>query len=396
MAKKRIKKLVKPFSSQEAEEQVAELLNKVVVSKGREMFSTLSSGTRQQMIDKLLESITTAEAYTKTYVDTGLSVVGRERIADTAKDLGLTWFRYIGGVIKTSRDFCIERDGGYYHEEEIEEWASEDWSGKIEGTTEENIFALCGGWNCRHDLIPVHISSVPEEDLQRYLNEIPDEDKLEELPAATPQMPQEELDELYYQADEVLDIEQSGRSEEVLRKLGITEQDANVITKYTTQFHTQVNALENNSLVDLRNPASLSKESYTDAVRKFNTHLEQSLMKLPGTTDKELYRVEVFSEDRWRKYTSGEPVSISSFLSTSNSKTSDYFMAPFDEIKPFNSRNELVRTRIVIQPKAGSAAKNIIELSDVAGEREVLFNRNSSFILDKYDKENYIVYLKEL
>jgi hypothetical protein len=71
-------------------------------------------------------------------------------------------------------------------------------------------------------------------------------------------------------------------------------------------------------------------------------------------------------------------------------------MAPFDEIKPFNSRNELVRTRIVIQPKAGSAAKNIIELSDVAGEREVLFNRNSSFILDKYDKENYIVYLKEL
>ncbi|MCK5612188.1 hypothetical protein KAR91_60510, partial [Candidatus Pacearchaeota archaeon] len=31
----------------------------------------------------------------------------------------LSWVKYVGGLIDTSRDFCIEKDGGYYHVSEV-------------------------------------------------------------------------------------------------------------------------------------------------------------------------------------------------------------------------------------------------------------------------------------
>lgn len=155
--------LPKAFSTEDATEEVNTILNDALGQTHKEVLKALTSGgTREDIISKLLDTIGKAEGYVQTYVDTGLSVVGRERIAETAKDLGLVWYRYIGGVIQTSRDFCTERDGGYYHESEIEEWADEDWDGKIDGTNSETIFSYCGGWNCRHELIPVHESSVPD------------------------------------------------------------------------------------------------------------------------------------------------------------------------------------------------------------------------------------------
>lgn len=82
-------------------------------------------------------------------------------------DLGLMWFRYDGGVIDKTREFCRERAGGYYHQSEIEAWADEDWQGRNRFTTKSSIFIYCGGYNCGHSLIPVHDSIVPKEDLER-------------------------------------------------------------------------------------------------------------------------------------------------------------------------------------------------------------------------------------
>lgn len=173
MAKKLIKKtlgktLVKAFSEEDAEDEVNRIIGDAFKQTNKELFSTLSKGgTREDIINRLQDVIGKSQNYLDTYVDTGLSVIGRERIADTAKDLGLSWYRYIGGVIQTSRDFCVDKDGGYFHASEIEEWADEDWDGKIDGTNSETIFVFVGGWNCRHDLIPVLEQSVPESDLQR-------------------------------------------------------------------------------------------------------------------------------------------------------------------------------------------------------------------------------------
>lgn len=82
-------------------------------------------------------------------------------------DLGLSWYKYIGGLIKDSRDFCVERTGNFYHESEVKAWASLEWSGKNKYTTESSIFIYAGGHSCRHQIIPVSNSIVPKIVLDR-------------------------------------------------------------------------------------------------------------------------------------------------------------------------------------------------------------------------------------
>ncbi len=146
MAKKPI---VKPFSNDWIYENIKTLVDDAVKTKTNDVFTSLVKGglSRESLISRMSEISGDAFGRVSTVIDTGLSIVGRERINDVAKDLGLTWYRYIGGVIQTSRDFCIERDGGYYTQEEVAGWADEDWPGKIEGTNAETVFSYCGGYN---------------------------------------------------------------------------------------------------------------------------------------------------------------------------------------------------------------------------------------------------------
>lgn len=78
-----------------------------------------------------------------------------------SSDLGLEDYEYSGGVTEGgkfsggSRDFCLSRIGKRFKREEIESWASQSWTGKRRGTTSSSIFIYCGGYNCRHSLIPV-------------------------------------------------------------------------------------------------------------------------------------------------------------------------------------------------------------------------------------------------
>lgn len=155
MAKKRT--TVKAFSDDWMYENIASIVDDAVKIKTRDVFTSLIKGnlTRESLISSMADIAGESFARVSTIIDTGLSVVGRERIKDVAQDLGLENFTYIGGVIGTSRDFCIQRDGGTYTREEVESWADEDWEGKIDGTDSETIFSYCGGYNCRHELIPV-------------------------------------------------------------------------------------------------------------------------------------------------------------------------------------------------------------------------------------------------
>lgn len=82
-------------------------------------------------------------------------------------DLGLVWYLYSGGVMDKSRPFCIARAGRYFHQKEIESWADLEWAGKNPLTTKSSIFVLVGGYSCAHQLIPVHESIVPAEDIAR-------------------------------------------------------------------------------------------------------------------------------------------------------------------------------------------------------------------------------------
>lgn len=105
--------------------------------------------------------------YTRVYLRDILFQYSRSYQESVTSDLGLDWYLYSGGIIDTSREFCVERAGKFFHRSEIEKWADLTWRGKIAGTTASSIFVFVGGHACSHSLIPVSKVIVPTEDLER-------------------------------------------------------------------------------------------------------------------------------------------------------------------------------------------------------------------------------------
>jgi len=106
-------------------------------------------------------------SYSRGLLRDALFQYSRAYQAAITNDLGLVWFKYDGGIIDKSREFCKERAGQFFHQSEVEAWAEEDWQGKNQFTTKSSIFIYCGGYNCGHSLIPVHESIVPKEYIDR-------------------------------------------------------------------------------------------------------------------------------------------------------------------------------------------------------------------------------------
>lgn len=67
-----------------------------------------------------------------------------------ATRLGYTRFRYAGGVVRNSRDFCITHVGKIYTMGEIQRIWRGRWAGKRPG----DPMVVRGGYNCRHFWIP--------------------------------------------------------------------------------------------------------------------------------------------------------------------------------------------------------------------------------------------------
>jgi hypothetical protein len=79
----------------------------------------------------------------------------RNYILAVSEDLGLKHYFYKGTETADTRHFCHVRHGHYYTETEVKGWASLTWQGKARGTNEVTIFTYCGGYHCKHTILPV-------------------------------------------------------------------------------------------------------------------------------------------------------------------------------------------------------------------------------------------------
>lgn len=143
---------------------LSQILNQNVNSGGQ------FAGFQQQVRDYILGNDQVegrALSYTRTYLRDTMFTYSRTYQQSITNDLGLEYYLYSGGLIDKSRPFCIHRAGKYYSHKEIESWASEEWAGKKQGTTESSIFLFAGGWNCGHSIIPVSTLVVPQEVIDR-------------------------------------------------------------------------------------------------------------------------------------------------------------------------------------------------------------------------------------
>lgn len=121
--------------------------------------------------------------YAQQIAGDSFAISDRSYISAVSNELGAEWFLYLGGEIETSRQFCIERHGKFFHYKEIEAWgrgektqgmslpdSNGDWAGKIPGTNEKTIFSNAGGYGpCRHLIVPQSINRVPIEDIRRNM-----------------------------------------------------------------------------------------------------------------------------------------------------------------------------------------------------------------------------------
>lgn len=121
------------------------------------------------------------DRYTRQIASDLFAITDRSYNNQVSAELGIEFYRYTGGLIEDTREFCKSRNGNYYHRAEVESWVTGDgdnqgnptprvnWPGQYRGTNTGNIFNYCGGYNCKHTLMPVATSMVPKDVLRRNL-----------------------------------------------------------------------------------------------------------------------------------------------------------------------------------------------------------------------------------
>lgn len=111
-----------------------------------------------------------------------------------ADELEGEWYFYAGGELPTTRCFCEERNGKYFHFKEIEAFGRGEnlgdcksgdlWQGANRQTNEQTIFLYAGGHRCQHSWLLVSIFDTPKEVIQRNIdngNYEPSQFEIEEL-----------------------------------------------------------------------------------------------------------------------------------------------------------------------------------------------------------------------
>jgi len=89
--------------------------------------------------------------YATGYATDSLNQYSATLTLTTANEQGIDTFEYYGDVIRDSREFCKKHVGKEYTADEIRKIWEGSWSGKAAG----DPFIVRGGYNCRHQWLPV-------------------------------------------------------------------------------------------------------------------------------------------------------------------------------------------------------------------------------------------------
>lgn len=162
-------------------ERITEMLKASITTGGS--YKDLTASLRDGLLNT--EQKGYLDRYAKTVSITGLNQYSRQYSNIIASDLGYEWYKYSNTDIDTTRPFCDAlTDQPYFHISEVSRilrcedlYYSKDgvktkvpvnsktglWNGAITGTDASTFFVNAGGWNCGHQIRPVHERQVPQE-----------------------------------------------------------------------------------------------------------------------------------------------------------------------------------------------------------------------------------------
>lgn len=143
---------------------------------GRASFSELVKQVSNYLTDTSAKSPGKIAAWSRQIVTDGLNQFSAQFSSIVSEQLGMEWFMYVGSNIKTTRHFCkLMTSKTYVHKSEIPKLfkGSIDgkkykvsgstglWYGAVPGTNKGNFYLYRGGYNCRHQFLPVSTAVVP-------------------------------------------------------------------------------------------------------------------------------------------------------------------------------------------------------------------------------------------
>lgn len=168
-------------------EELSKILLRAVTTGAK--YSDLVDEFRSKLISSG-DNISALAKYANTYATTALTQYAGQNNKLFTDDLGTEWFEYVGSQIETTRELCntLLEHHPYIHKSEIKDILAGRITdqqtgevieigmnpktglpkGMIEGTTPDNFQVNVGGWNCRHQLVPIAKEAVPKEIRERY------------------------------------------------------------------------------------------------------------------------------------------------------------------------------------------------------------------------------------
>ena len=120
------------------------------ISQGRSM-GTIRSGLRQ--ILGLRERTGALNRYYRAFLFDSIMQFDRIVSNQFAKDNDLNYFQYKGGLIETSRMFCIKRDGLVFRRDQADDWKNDPTLPGFPNVADYDPLVDCGRFNCRHYLL---------------------------------------------------------------------------------------------------------------------------------------------------------------------------------------------------------------------------------------------------
>ena len=269
---------------------VVEPLNKMLlraVTSGAKYADLIDEFHKQ--LESSDDSTSALAKYAKTYATTAMTQLAGENNRLFTDDLGAEWFQYVGSVIETSRQFCeLLTEKEYIHKSEIKDilngYIEIDEKvhecemnpktglpkGLIEGTTEQNFQVNVGGWNCRHQLIPISELMVPEHIRAKFDNGL--QEKL--IKQREDEEKKKKIDELQKQLEQFedwKDIDSEGIH------TAITNGDILSLEKYLNDIREIENELTKLDL--LANPKDSIKEFKLSDLKTVNAAVEKTLSR---------------------------------------------------------------------------------------------------------------------
>ena len=121
----------------------------------REMYiSTISGGNQADLIEQVTQYLVGQTDKRGKSMLSHVDTIVRTRYMEMdslvtqikGEEFGIDKYKYVGGLIRDSRDWCVKHNGKTFTLSEIKLWAGQQWQGKKSG----DPFVVRGGWNCIH------------------------------------------------------------------------------------------------------------------------------------------------------------------------------------------------------------------------------------------------------